>query len=578
MMSLLFSLWRVLSKVHNKKFLFLIVFLVFSAALEMLSILALFPAIKLLQDRTAMDENTFYQLIHDRLSFPPGEEFYILIFSIVLLIYFFKFVVIILINKYQFNFFAQIQSELSGRLFKKYLLSDYRLFFEVKSSELIRSVTEDAKNVLVLIVFSIATIVTEIFVAIPLFCFLVWINPLVSFFVLTIIIVCFYLINIFISRPLKIVGETIQSDSSRLIQTVNEGVGGIKELKILGNEALFIKAFDQQTSSCASGLARHLFLNSVPRLILELIFVLIFIVFLLALSFGDGLYESLSVLAIYAAAAFRLIPGLNRTAAAFNSLNMGRASLVTVVSELSGCKLPDVSPVDADIKPNIFEVMSVNSLSYSYPNGKSVLKDMSFEINAGEMIGVKGKSGSGKTTLIDILTGLVMPCKGSVLVNSKNIHSNIRQWQSLIGYVNQSFFLLDDSLRSNVAFGVPKNEVDDTKVWEALRKANLEAFVKELPNCLDTQMGERGIKFSGGQRQRIGIARALYRDPPVLIMDEATSSLDHLSEQEINKEVAKLKGGKTIIIISHKSNSFLFCDRILEIKDGQLVKKHHPIL
>lgn len=574
------SLWHLMSKRHKERGIFLMFLLVLGAALELASVGVLFPAIQLMQDRTSMDENIWFQKLNDTVGLPTDEGLYIGLFAFVLVTFIIKSTSLLLINRYQFNYFANIQSEFSIRLFTKYLLSDYKFFFEANSSILVRSVTEDIKNVVVLIIFASITIVTEIFVAIPLFLFLVWLNPLVSGLTLLVGGICFYLISIFISKQLKPLGAVIQTDSSKLIQNVQEGVGGIKELKILAREPFFLKSFEQRASSYAIGLGRHLFLNTVPRLILELMFVIIFLGVLLVLSFKGSLYDSLPMLAVYAAASFRLIPGLNRAAAAFNSVNMGQASLKVVVEGLSAVDpaekcMPEIQP-----EPILFESLSVNSVTYDYPNGKKAIRDMSFEIQAGEIIGIIGPSGAGKTTLMDLLLGLLKPSDGKILVNSEDIYSNIKHWQSLIGYVPQNIFLVDGSIRSNIALGMSDTEINDTKVWEALKKANLEAYVKSIPDGLDTQVGERGVKFSGGQRQRIGIARALYREPPVLVLDEATSALDGESEQEIIKEVALLKGKKTIIIIAHRISSLSACDRILEIESGEIssVKSYAEIV
>jgi len=574
------SLWQLMSKSHKERGIILIFLLVLGAAFELASVGVLLPTIQLMQDSTSMDGNVLFQKLNGMLGLPADEGLYIVLLAFVLAVFVVKSIVLLLINRYQFNYFAKIQSELSVRLFAKYLLSDYKFFFEANSSVLVRSVTEDIKNVVVLIIFASITIVTELFVAIPLFLFLVWLNPLVSGLTLLMGGVCFYLISIFVSKQLKPLGAVIQADLSKLIQNVQEGVGGIKELKVLARESFFLKSFEQRASSYAFGLGLHLFLNTIPRLILELMFVLIFLVVLLVLSFEGSLYDSLPMLAVYAAASFRLIPGLNRAAAAFNSFNMGQASLEVMVEGLS-----DDGPVEKlnpviKTESIIFESLSVNSVTYDYPNGKKAIREMSFEIQAGEIIGIIGPSGAGKTTLMDLLLGLLKPNNGEIQVNKEDIHNNIKYWQSLIGYVTQNIFLVDGSIRNNIALGLSDTEISDTKVWEALRKANLEAFVKSIPDGLDTQVGERGVKFSGGQRQRIGIARALYRDPPVLVLDEATSALDGESEQEVIKEVALLKGRKTIIIIAHRITSLSACDRILEIENGGLssVKSYAEIV
>lgn len=568
---LLKSLWPSLSKIHRKHGLWLVALLILGSILELASVSMLLPTVQAMQNRAALTSNVWFQKLNSIIAFPTNDRFFIWVMSAVLVMFTVKSVALFLINRFQFDYFASVQADISHRIFAKYLASDYSFFFEANSADLVNSVTEDIRNVIILIIFSVVTIATELTVALPLVLFIGWLNPVLAGTTILTCGICFFFIRKLVSRRLKPLGAELQVSYSKLIQSVQEGVGGIKELKILARESFYEQTFDREASTYAYGLGRYLFLNSVPRQILELMFILLFLGALLAMTMNGGLNESLPMLAVYAAAAFRLIPGLNKSAGALNSINMGRASLKTIVTELVGTNEEEAKGSGgAAAEPMPFKSLAMEAVCFDFPNRKRTIQDMTFEVKAGEILGIIGASGSGKTTLMDLLLGLLRPTKGRILVNGADIHDDIRCWQAHIGYVTQNIFLVDASIRRNIALGVPEAEIDDKLVWEALKKANLEPLVQSLSQGLETQVGERGIKFSGGQRQRMGIARALYRDPPILVLDEATSALDGENEREILKEVSSLKGRKTIIIIAHRISSLSACDLIMNIELGRI--------
>ena len=566
MIELLRNSSKIISSQHRRHAVALIGLLVCGAVLELAAVGLLLPAIELMQDPSTVETSVVPRFLASMLGLQGNDSLFVWMFLLCWLVYLVKNFCLVLINRFQFAFFADLQSSLSKRLFSRYLHNDYEFFVESNSAVLVRSVSEDIKNVVVLIVFASITIVTEAFVAIPLFLFIVWLNPLIALMTVVVGLICFAMLSRFVSKSLKKVGEQNQKELSRLIQSVNEGVGAIKELKVLAREDYYQSAFEQRAVNYARGLGRYLFYNSVPRLVLEAVFVLVFVGLLLILSLDGNLRDSLPTLAVYAAVSFRLIPGLNRAAGAFNSLHMGQASLNVVVEGLSNItehkhevEAVSFGPVDQ---------LSLADVSYAFANGHVALRDINISISRGETIGIVGESGAGKTTLIDLILGLLAPTEGAVLLNGININKDLGQWQQRLGYVPQSVFLADGSIRSNVALGVDESKIDDDRVWAALRGANLEAFVRSSASTLDVPVGERGVKFSGGQRQRVGIARALYRQPEVLILDEATSALDAETEKQVMKEVAGLPGDVTVIIIAHRISTLAGCDRVYVLNAG----------
>jgi ABC-type multidrug transport system fused ATPase/permease subunit len=281
-------------------------------------------------------------------------------------------------------------------------------------------------------------------------------------------------------------------------------------------------------------------------------------------------------LALFAAAAFRLMPSVNRILSSLQSLRYG----VPVINTLNAELMPNSTPartVHAGPKGVLHTSLGMRNVTYVYPSRhQPALSDVSFEVRRGETIGFIGASGAGKSTLVDVLLGLLVPSKGEVCVDGVDIHTKLREWQDQIGYVPQTIFLTDDSLRRNIAFGLPDEAIDEAAIWRALRAAQLDAFVRELPHGAETVVGERGVRLSGGQRQRVGIARALYHDPDVLVLDEATSALDTPTETGVMQAIRSLHGAKTIFIVAHRFSTVEHCDRIYYLEHGRVVSTGSP--
>jgi ABC-type multidrug transport system fused ATPase/permease subunit len=317
-------------------------------------------------------------------------------------------------------------------------------------------------------------------------------------------------------------------------------------------------------------------LQQLPRLWLELLAVsgLATLVITMLVQ-GRALEAVLPTLGLFAAAAFRLIPSVNRVLGAIQALRYGLAMIDTLHAEFN-LAASEVADTCAPIVP-FRAALELNKVTYAYPGAfVAALTEISLVIRHGESVGFIGSSGSGKSTLVDILLGLLKPDSGEVRVDGEEIQHALRNWQNQIGYVPQSIYLTDDTLARNVAFGLPTAQIDQAAVWRAIRAAQLEEFVHSLPMELDTLVGERGIRLSGGQRQRIGIARALYHDPVVLVLDEATSSLDTTTEREVMQAVRALQGRKTILIVAHRLSTVEHCDRLYRLEQGRVVEEGTP--
>jgi ABC-type multidrug transport system fused ATPase/permease subunit len=365
-------------------------------------------------------------------------------------------------------------------------------------------------------------------------------------------------------------GGALNSHQRMIIQHLQQGFGGVKDVKILGREDYFVAGYKRDLSGNAYVQRKYAVAQTLPRFSMELltIFCLGLLVSLMVLS-DKALGDILPVLSLFGAAAFRLLPTLSQVLNSFMSIKLNRPIVSNLYVELG---LPKSKATTQKMKTKFADSIKIEELCFSYANtDRDALNDVSIHIRRGEAVGLIGSSGSGKSTLVDVLLGLLDPTEGRVVVDGLDIRENLRWWQDQIGYVPQSIFLIDDTLRRNVAFGLPKDQINDNAVNSAICSAQLEEFVASLPEGMETVVGERGVRLSGGQRQRIGIARALYHNPHVLVLDEATSSLDTETEHGVMQAVQALQGDKTVIIVAHRLSTVEYCDRLYRLENAQIV-------
>lgn len=359
---------------------------------------------------------------------------------------------------------------------------------------------------------------------------------------------------------------------ARRLQTLQQVFSSIKEIKVQGREAYFLEEYRQVRDSSARAQARIQATLQVSRPVLEVLVTGgIVLVIVMVLLQGRGNADIVGTLALFAMSGFRILPGVTRIISAYHTLKNGAPMVDALVADRADPDLAGGLRGNAPAAMPFERAVEVESVSFAYASsGRDVLEDVSLSIAKGEAIGLVGPSGAGKSTLVDILLGLLPPQRGRVLVDGRDIATDPRAWRRLVGYVPQTISLIDDSLRQNVAFGIKAEAIDDAKVWRALQLAHVDEFVRALPAGLDTAVGERGVRLSGGQRQRIGIARALYDDPEVLVLDEATAALDNETEREVTRAIEGLHGRKTLIVIAHRLSTVKRCDRLVLMKAGRV--------
>ena len=363
-----------------------------------------------------------------------------------------------------------------------------------------------------------------------------------------------------------------------MIKWVNQAIGSIKETKVLGREAFFVSAFDANIRGYAKSARVFAATSVIPRLLIELLVMgglLSTVIFFLAA--GRDLQPALPLLALFGMAAIRVMPSLTRIMTALTSIRFNEAAIRAIsVDALAAPSRAVLAPGGNAVATRAgmrarFESLRFRDVCYRYPQAvESALSSVSLDISRGERIGIVGPTGAGKSTLIDVMLGLLDPQQGEAWVGGARLETVRQRWQGTIGYVPQTIYLLDDSVRRNVALGLDDTDIDDAAVWHALALARIETKVRSLPQGLDTSVGERGVRLSGGERQRIGIARALLHEPEVLIFDEATSALDNQTEREIAKTIHALGGERTVIIIAHRMTTVMLCDRIYFMDRGRI--------
>jgi ATP-binding cassette, subfamily B, bacterial PglK len=463
-------------------------------------------------------------------------------------------------------------AELSHRLFAAYLAAPYDFHFRRNSAALIRRMTDGVHSVFRGVLGSLVAITTEALVVLGLVVVLGVTAPGVT-------LVAVVVVGGLLSVPLMLSrraaarwGRAVQLIDTAILQTLQQSLGAVKEVKLAGREGFFLGQLGERVPAAARLRLRYLTLGAALRMAVETVFVCGLLLVSLLLTLRHEPSGALPLLGLYAYAGFRVIPSANRIMVYMTELRYSRswihdlrADLATLEPATSATERGDVDAV------RFTRTLALEGVSYTYVGEREpVLLDVDLTIVRGESVGIVGSSGAGKSTLVDVLLGLLAPSAGRITVDGRDIRTALRSWQRHIGYVPQEPFLLDDTLRRNVAFGIADAEIDDRRVDSALRLAQLADFVATLPDRLDTLLGERGTRLSGGQRQRVAIARALYHEPEVLVFDEATSALDSPTERELIAALEALHGVKTLVVIAHRLTTVRRCDRLALLRDGRV--------
>jgi ABC-type multidrug transport system fused ATPase/permease subunit len=473
----------------------------------------------------------------------------------------------------QMRFVYGVQAEISYRLFSLYLRQPYSFHLRRNSAFLIRNATSEVAVFCHTLLAPTLNFLTEGFVLVGIAAVLLIVEPLGTMIIAAVLAAVAYAFHLTTHRAVREWGVARHAHEGSRIQCLQQGLGGVKDVLLLGRERDFLDQYQLHNGACARASRNHDTLHQTPRLALELLAVLGLAAFVFfKLRSGVAVDSLVPTMGLFAAAAFRIMPSANRVLSAAHHVHYARPVLSTLYAELA---LADVEvaahePPIVPIEPQ--HRIRLTGITLTYPGAATpALSQIGLTIARGTAVGIIGGSGAGKSTLVNVLLGLLPADEGHVEVDGVDIAQHLRRWQQSVGYVPQTIFLTDDSLRRNIAFGIPPARIDEAAVRSAVSAAQLEDFVASLPEGLDTLVGERGSRVSGGQLQRIGIARALYHKPSVLVLDEATSSLDTLTERGVMRAVGALHGQKTIIIVAHRLSTLQDCDQIFKLEAGRLV-------
>ena len=570
--------WSIFDYNQKKYIIFIFILMFVSMLLETLSIGIILPLLSIFL-KNEIDSSIFSYLF---IFGQPTEKNLIFVGLSVTLVIFLTKNLFLTFNHWQnTKFLEKTNLEISNKLFKSYLKRDYIFFIKTNTAQLYRNVTAEIASFIEYInryiIFS-----SEIIIFFGIAALLLYLDFLGTMIILFLVSVSSFVIYTLTKKKIDIYAKERISVAGELNKHVMQGFFSAKDVKILDREENLIhQVYINLVKNAEIGVFMK-FIGGLPKFLFEFLVVCVFIVLVLSMIYLErNPLDIIMYLGVFAVASFRLIPGASRIFISLQEIKFRRTSVNLLSNELNA---KDNSYVKKNTQQKNFNQpikfqrqINVKNLCFSYPTRKEFsLSEISMNIKKGESIGIIGETGSGKSTLINLFIGLLKPSKGKVEVDELNILSNLSGWYKKIGYVPQSIYLMDDTIKKNIAFGLRDDDIDDVLIKKAVEKASLNTLLNNLPNGLETIVGERGIGLSGGQQQRIGIARALYRDPEILILDEATSSLDNTTEKKIMDSIELLKRKITLLIVTHRLSTVNKCDKIFFIDKGKITKQGSP--
>lgn len=465
---------------------------------------------------------------------------------------------------------SRVMAEFLNRPYEKYLGADIPTVFRITDSDIPQTFA---------LILAMLHLASEVVVSLLIFFVLLYQSVFMTLFIIAVFgVMTLFIIRVF--RPaLNRIGAKNQVLQSRIAKWRIQATYGLKDVKVLNREEFFVRNY-YETGKVGADVARnYAVLNNMPRLLIETVFTVSVLSFVAVyLSRGGDTAAISRTIATFGVAAIRVLPSVNRINTYITEIAYDQPSLDFVYENLQeGMKtdamLAERKAYSQKEKLKLENKIELNHISFHYPDSdKSIFRDAHMVVPKGKSVGIIGASGAGKSTIVDVLLGLLHAQEGEITCDGVNIFKNYESWLAQVGYIPQSIYLIDESIRDNIAFGIDADKIDEKRIWEVLDEAQLKEFVEELPEGLDTTIGDRGVRLSGGQRQRIGIARALYNDPEILVFDEATSALDNDTEAAVMEAINSFHGRKTMIIIAHRLNTIEKCDMIYKVEDAKLVE------
>ena len=548
------------------------------AIVELMGITLILPIVSIAMDPSVIDETWYLIIIRDTFGLYEVKEMLLFLASLLIGVYIFKNIYITYMYNAQYHFTYDNQRVLAIKLMDCYMHQKYQFHVSKNVAELQRNITNDV-NGFYTVVLNVLQFLTEISVCAFLVVTLMMEDVMATTMVAILVVIFVLFFARFFKKVLGKKGEQSRDLNALVNKWILQSFSGIKEIKVINAEQFFIDNYDKHYKESVSIKRQQSILTFIPRPIMETVCISgLLITLIIRLVMGDGdITAFIPTLSVFVMAAFRMLPAFNRITGYLGTIMFNLPSIHAVYDDLM--EIEQLMKEKEQDKHDIAEItlndaIRMEKLSFKYPeNDKWILENVDLEIPKNTSVAFIGSSGAGKTTAADVILGLLEPQSGKVTIDGMDIKEHMHAWHACIGYIPQTIYLMDDTIRANITFGVPEDEIDEKQIRKALEEAQLDVFVDSLKDGLDTVIGDRGVKLSGGQRQRIGIARALYRNPKVLILDEATSALDNETEKEVMAAIDGLHGTRTLIIIAHRLSTIEKCDEIYEVGNGKITMR-----
>lgn len=570
-MKLIKKAWSIFDKKQKRNF-FILLFAIFvGTGLETVGVAAIVPFISAVMYPEELLQNEYLRIIYDILGLNNVKQLIIIMALALILVYVAKNVYLCIMYDIQFRFVFNNQKRLATRLMESYLRQPYSYHLNHNSAEFLHNITQDVDTFCLTVLYSI-NLITDLLVCCALAVVLFVTDKTITMgvaLVMGIVILFFY------GKYKELVltlGDEKRKYYTKSTQSIQQAFGGVKELKVLGREDYFVTTYNQQYGRYTNSRRKVSTYTMTPKPIMETVCVCaLLLVVSVKLAMGVEVAYFIPTLSVFALAVIRILPSSARISSSVSNISYGKASVEIVYNDLKA-----VEELDTHLKQNIEAEISfeneivIDRISFHYDNvEKNVIEELSMTIPKNTSVAFIGTSGSGKSTLADIILGVLECQEGKIFIDGIDIAEHRSAWQRKVGYIPQNIYILDDTIRRNIAFAMEEHDIEEEKIWKAIDEAQLREFVESLPEGLDTVIGERGARISGGQRQRIGIARALYHDPEVLVLDEATSALDTETETAVMEAIDALNGSKTLIIIAHRLTTIKNCKYVYRIENGK---------
>lgn len=546
------------------------------AFLELVGVSLITELVSIITNPSVIQTNPLFSYIYNLFGMKSERDFFLTAVIGLILVYLFKNIYLLWTVKVQYTYIFKNQLRLSGKLIDCYLKKPYTYHLDKNSAEMVRNVMLDSERFFQMLL-SVFQIFAEGMISVMLCVYLIVVDPVITISVVLILGFFTGIYMLLFKGKAKEYGTTNQIYDGKMHQSINQALGAVKDIKILHREKFFVDAFIGYGEKKMDAVRDNNVLGQMPKYFIETVCIgAILIVIAFKVVGGEDLTRMIPQLAAFVVAAFKLLPSVGKINNYLNNIIFLKPSADLIYRDIKDTEdmldfeLKDAL-VEGTINDEAISEIKIEGLSYRYPHTeKDVLSDVTFSIPVGAAVGFVGASGAGKSTLADVILGILSPTKGAVYFGDMNVHEHPIKWSKYLAYIPQAIYLADETIRANVAFGIDDDQIDEEKVWAALEEAQLKDFVKSLPEGLDTEVGERGVRLSGGQRQRIGIARALYGDPQILVLDEATSALDNETEKAVMEAIERLHGKKTLIIIAHRLSTIDNCEYVYRVDNGKV--------